>query len=172
MCSFNGNREEFFNHLTSVHFKQLAKNADRIFMEVDESTEDWRLKSIDEICELINENGFKARLGESGKYYCGQSFKHTYYFRTYTCGVRSGYNCKACMKLDLKVRGLPKGWLVNDKQGAPTQKGCRGKFHCGRRNLSENLDKKHIDTYCDPRHGVQCDNCSNADWNGYYKGLL
>ena len=121
-----------------------------------------RVLQLVDVCDLMNEKGYRARLGQTGKFYCGQTERNT------TCGPSTGYNCVACMKLDLKMRKLPSGWLVN-RVGASVQLSARGKFHCGRRT-----DKKDmLDPYCDPRHGGQCDDCSHfTGMHAAYKPLL
>ena len=63
-----------------------------------------------------NERGNIAKLGSSGKFYCGKRSGITCNCCDGNCGPTNGHNCIACMRLDLKMRGLlPKN--VNNQNG-------------------------------------------------------
>ena len=75
------------------------------------------------------------------------------------CGYLNGCNCVACMRMDIKMRGLAKGWLVNSA-GSPCKTSPVTKlFYCGRRRFQEDSDSCRMDAYCGPRQGPQCPAC-------------
>jgi hypothetical protein len=115
----------------------------------------------------INEKGSKARLGSTGKYYCGELLDyHSCKCCNGFCGPTNGCNCSACMKLDLMSRNLPKGWLVN-REGFQSRKGRNGLFYCGRRVL---VGTPYCDGYCGPTDGPNCYACAQLDWMTSYNG--
>jgi hypothetical protein len=59
------------------------------------------------------------------------------------------------MKLDLKSRMLPKGYLVN-KMGHAVRRGANGNFYCGCKVL---VGVRNCDGWCGPTSGPQCDSC-------------
>lgn len=71
----------------------------------------------------------KAKIGESGKYYCGIRQIVACKCCDGKCGKDNGCNCVDCMILDIKARGLPKGYLVNSSGNICT-KSINGKFFC------------------------------------------
>ena len=100
-----------------------------------------------------------ARLGSSGKFYCGGRLDGP---RCVCCdggcGPSNGCNCSGCMLLDVQKRQLPRGWLVN-REGATAR--CSQeeptKFYCGRMVMTHD---PQTDGYCGPTNGEQCDSCS------------
>jgi hypothetical protein len=59
------------------------------------------------------------------------------------------------MKLDIKARLLPKGYLINS-EGAMSRKSNNGVFYCGRRVLTS---VAFCDGYCGPTNGTACGSC-------------
>lgn len=59
------------------------------------------------------------------------------------------------MKLDLRSRLVPKGYLVNC-DGALARKGTTGSFYCGRKVL---VGVAFCDGYCGPKNGPACNSC-------------
>ena len=112
-------------------------------------------QNMDRIATARNDNGHTARLGRTGKYYCGKRLDVAYCrcCNGY-CGPNAGCNCSACMKLDVKRRRLPLGWLVNS-EGYPARV-SEGRFYCGRCVMVRNL---FCDGYCGPTNGPNCDAC-------------
>ena len=106
--------------------------------------------------------GRVARLGASGKFYCGGQLDG---FRCRCCngqcGPGTGCNCSGCMLLDVQKRQLPRGWLVN-REGAPARCGtdAPGVFYCGRRVLTDN---PRTDGYCGPTSGDHCAACEKLN---------
>ena len=109
----------------------------------------------DRIETTSNANGHIARLGSTGKYYCGMTLdgQRCGCCDGY-CGPTNGCNCSACMKLDVGRRWLPPGWLVN-RDGCPARK-SQGIFYCGRRVL---VGVVNCDGYCGPTNGPNCVAC-------------
>jgi hypothetical protein len=98
---------------------------------------------------MVNEKGRQARLGISGKYYCGGPLDTNCNCCNGYCGMDDGCNCSACMKLDIRSRALPKGYLVN-REGYPCRKGVNSIFYCGRKCL---FGVAFCDGYCGPTDG-------------------
>ena len=57
--------------------------------------------NFDRISDKQNEKGRRARIGESGKYYCGGVLDTNCMCCNGYCGPDNGCNCSACMKLDI-----------------------------------------------------------------------
>ena len=107
-----------------------------------------------------NSKGNVARIGQSGKYYCGKDLDRVdCRCCNGSCGPTNGCNCSACMQLDLFSRNLPKGWLVN-REGYPSRKGSTGSFYCGR-CVMKNVP--NCDGFCGPTNGPNCDSCKKLD---------
>ncbi|KAI9034278.1 hypothetical protein DFJ74DRAFT_11596 [Hyaloraphidium curvatum] len=74
-------------------------------------------------------------LGNSNKFCCGKDtgFSCDTCCRSGTCNGGSILNCQSCMDLDVKRRGLPRGWLVN-ASGKPSRyvrhESGYGRFSC------------------------------------------
>lgn len=126
--------------------------------------------NFDRVGPMRNENGRQARLGESGKYYCGGVLGTNCMCCNGYCGPDNGCNCSACMKLDIQVRLLPKGYLVN-REGTACRKGTTAAFYCGRKVLR---GIAFCDGYCGPTNGPACPSCKivSQQSNDRYAGLL
>lgn len=121
----------------------------------------------------LNSIGHMARIGETGKYYCGKTLDGPRCMCCNgSCGPTNGCNCSSCMQLDLLSRNLPKGWLVNT-DGFPCRKGTTGLFYCGRLVLR---GTPNCDGYCGPTNGPSCHACKKMDimtkQNGRYSNLI
>lgn len=119
-----------------------------------------------------NKFGRFARLGSSGKFYCGGKLDgQRCSCCNGTCGPSNGCNCSGCMLLDVQKRKLSHGWLVNS-EGASAR--CSPeqptKFYCGRMVLQHN---PLTDGYCGPTDGDQCSSCLrlNEQQRGRYKQI-
>jgi len=153
-CQFNGKNEEFLNHLVSVHKNFVLKNSEKLFLSSDET-------ELDRIAIRNNSSGNPARLGKTGKYYCGYNLDFTCVCCV-GCGPGNGCNCTACMKLDIEVRGFPTGYLVN-KEGFACRKSTNGEFYCGRKMEYGNA------VYCGPTNGLSCQSCDIINKNNVYE---
>ncbi|KAK6190887.1 hypothetical protein SNE40_002658 [Patella caerulea] len=157
-CGFEGTRDAFLNHLHTEHPDALLKGSSKLFEDevpIDASNpyvNNDRIKT-------LYAAGHPVRLGETGKYYCMQQLDgHCSCCNGY-CGPTNGCNCSSCMKKDVDVRVLPRGWLVN-RDGAPCRKGTTGKYYCGRRVMT---DDRRTDGYCGPTNGNNCRACRIID---------
>ena len=137
--------------------------------------ENTNLHSVSKISieRKINQKGSNARLGSTGKYYCGEPLDyHWCECCNGYCGLADGCNCSSCMKLDLISKNLPRGWLIN-REGFQSRKGKTGLFYCGRRVL---VGTPYCDGYCGPSDGPNCFSCKQLDWmtsyNGRYNNLI
>ena len=74
------------------------------------------------------------------------------------------------MKLDVKARMLPKGYLVNN-EGFSSRKGNTNHFYCGRKVLEGVI---FTDGHCGPMNGPACNSCKilNEQALNRYKPLL
>jgi hypothetical protein len=138
---------EMHSNLVSKHFEQIID----VFKETSNTTE--VVNKHVTIDKLVNRFGKVARLGSTGKYYCGGNLDGP---RCKCCdgycGPESGCNCSGCIELDIKARNLPKGWLVN-REGFVCRKGEQNRFYCGRKVL---ISVQGCDGYCGPTNGPQC----------------
>jgi len=170
-CQFDGNNEAFLNHLVSVHKKDLLKNSQKLFSfldEIDSSPASTNKSKLDPIIERNNSRGYSARLGYTGKYYCGRSLDFTCSCCNRNCGPGNGCNCTGCMKLDIEARKLPKGFLVN-REGFVCRKGTTGQFYCGRK--MQTYDPRLCDGYCGPTNGPSCGSCRIINSISVYHSL-
>ena len=149
-CNKQIMRSDCFEHISRHHPDEMMPKVDSV-LQVFKGVANQSVNTIS-INECVNRNGSTARLGSTGKYYCGKKLDgpkcnccDNY------CGLSTGCNCSACMELDIKARNLPRGWLVN-KQGFVARKSGR-LFYCGRLVLEGVAD---CDGFCGPNDGPQC----------------
>ena len=150
-CNFSASNDEFLSHVLSSHMKEFIKSFDSNFSS---SLSDDKPKNIeDPIKATTNSQGRKARLGSSGKFYCGGKLNGSCTCCNGNCGPGNGCNCGPCMALDIKARKLAKGYWVN-RDGATCRRGQTGHVYCGRKmNISGS------DGYCGPTDGPNCQAC-------------
>ncbi|KAI8799965.1 hypothetical protein BJ742DRAFT_745669 [Cladochytrium replicatum] len=138
----------------------------------------------DLIVPKTNRAGRISRLGSTGKFYCGAQIENSACATSNhsgckggICGPTNGCNCLPCMELDIKIRRLPPGFLVN-RGGAPCRLqaqsatqfllsfvGCNPTWYCGR-------TMPEIRAKCTP--SKPCDDCSHMKQVGHihYAELL
>lgn len=63
------------------------------------------------------------------------------------------------MKLDIRSRALPKGYLVN-REGYACKRGEIQSFYCGRKCL---IGVAFSDGYCGPKDGPACPSCNTIN---------
>ncbi|CAF2482058.1 unnamed protein product [Rotaria sp. Silwood2] len=116
----------------------------------------------DRLEKTLNSQGRYARLGSTGKFYCGGALDGPQCnCCNGECGPTSGCNCSSCMLLDVQKRVLPRGWLVNrDGASARCSRQNRKTFYCGRRVMP---DDSRSDGYCGPTNGPQCTACQKLN---------
>jgi hypothetical protein len=156
-CKNKFDQASLMNHLSEEHREELMRNLNFI-------ADNFKLKNFGKneikIDTTQNANFMMAKLGISGKYYCGTNLSGP---RCVCCdGVcggkfMNGCNCAACMELDLKARNLPKGhWLVNADGFNAKKSSKNGLFYCGRRVLTGNRS-------CGPDAGENCESCNKLN---------
>lgn len=140
-CEFKGPQSELLGHVVEVHPAEVIQlctsgNLRATFKR-------------DCIAKVGN-----ARIGLTGKYYCGGKLDTPCSCCNGYCGTSSGCNCLNCMRLDIEARALPLGYLVN-REGRMARKGSTGNWYCGAK-------QSHLlrsDGWCGPTDGPQCNPC-------------
>jgi len=163
LCSEKIKKEESLNHLSLRHRQETFGKLETIFgLFIDKNNNLLAdNNSSDSIDTQMNSKRRQARLGSSGKFYCGGQLdgERCKCCNNY-CGPTNGCNCSACMQLDIEQRKLPQGWLVN-KDGFTARRSAKnGMFYCGRRVL---VGVPGCDGYCGPNDGPSCDACRKLD---------
>lgn len=150
---------------TSIADSQLIlKNFKKHYGEVQEEENIVYREGIIDATE--NHLGKRAKLGKTGKFYCGERLNGYCYCCDGNCGPGSGCNCVACMRLDIDARELPRNYLVNS-QGRTARRNADGTVYCGAYVLEGVPD---CDGYCGPNSGPQCQACEvlQAQWDTRY----
>lgn len=65
--------------------------------------------------KIVNRAGRESSIGNTGKFYCGGPLITPCKCCDGNCGLENGENCLGCMELDVKMRSLPRGYLVNSR---------------------------------------------------------
>ncbi|CDW77233.1 e3 ubiquitin-protein ligase herc2 [Stylonychia lemnae] len=180
-CPFEGKKDEFLQHLVESHDLVLIRQYDATSQStIEEENKTQEVEStemsgkfnlnFDRVGSMRNEKGKLARLGESGKYYCGGPLETDCMCCNGYCGPGNGCNCQYCMKLDMQVRMVPKGYLVN-REGAMCRKGTTSNYYCGRLCMK---GVAFCDGYCGPTNGPACPSCKliNTQANDRYRNLI
>jgi len=157
VCNIKVEKMKILNHLLETHSDEMFKNLDSIFNSFQANNV---IKTGISIEAQKNGKGNDARLGETGKYYCGAQLDGFCNCCDGNCGPTSGCNCSFCMKLDIKSRNLPRGWLVNAAGFNARKYNQNGNYYCGRRVMTGVRD---CDGYCGPTNGPNCDDCRRLD---------
>lgn len=163
-CNYIGIKDHFAHHIYTNHTDTLVKRAGKLFISdpSPSSVASTPPQEVEYDRVVGTQNGFgrTCRLGSTGKYYCGGSLGS---LRCTCCngycGTTNGCNCEPCMKLDVTVRKLPRGWYVN-RDGFACRKGISGFFFCGRKVM---VNDRRTDGYCGPTDGPNCHACSVID---------
>ena len=135
-CGFTGVRETFLKHVTEQHPIEVIAYFSA------------------PIRDCIGKIG-DARIGETGKYYCGQLLNTVCFCCNWFCGPGDGCNCQSCMQLDIAARALPKGYLVN-REGRIARAGSNNLWYCGAKVMR---GVPNCDGWCGPTNGPQCSAC-------------
>ena len=95
------------------------------------------------------------RSKENGKHYCGYRLDgpRCNCCNGY-CGPTNGCNCSSCMQLDIK--GLPRGTLVNRHGSTSSRSNETGQLYCGMKVM---VGEPDCDGYCGPTNGPNCNAC-------------
>lgn len=115
--------------LSTINISQRTTPGDRDPLSKPAKVEMAYIQTIE---AKTNSKGVLARLGKNGKYYCGQRIEGP------RCGCCDGYcgpingcNCDACMMLDIELRKLPQGCLVNNQGRLAQINSTNGYYSCG-----------------------------------------
>jgi len=180
-CSFEGVEDEFWQHLHTAHKRHVLNmytNNDRKLNEATTSTKscaDAATQTFMNKSALANSAGHLVQVSKFNlKFYCGQRLTQPCGCGSVTrlfgnqgaggdhtvCGPSYGCNCLACMELDLQIRTLPKGSLVN-RIGNVSCRDEFGHFFCKREQegsvcgddnfqcqCCKSLDKQTVDEDC------------------------
>ena len=160
ICKLKCEKSKILNHLLESHDQDMLKHINII---LDNLEGKCTIKNNDAftIESQRNSNGKVARLGQTGKYYCGSRLDGPRCVCCNgICGPSSSCNCSFCMELDIKGRSLPKGWLVNSSGFNARKHNAHGIFYCGRKVLD---GVANCDGYCGPTNGPNCDDCKKLD---------
>ncbi|CAF4709840.1 unnamed protein product [Rotaria sp. Silwood1] len=145
-------------HLNNTTLNETAASVDSSTTPTNEST----IVFDDRLERTLNSRGRYARLGSTGKFYCGGTLDGSQCnCCNGKCGPTNGCNCSSCMLLDVQKRVLPRGWLVNsDGASARCSRQNRTTYYCGRRVMP---DDGTSDGYCGPTNGPQCTACQRLN---------
>lgn len=134
LCNERYRKCDYLSHLTASRLLQIIDKLSSINSIIAEKEATLVRFSID--TQINQYSQTIAKLGETGKYYCGGRLDFVCNCCNGSCGPDNGCNCSGCMELDIKSRGLPKGWLVN-REGYASKKSIEnGRFYCGRKVIS------------------------------------
>ncbi|CAG9321230.1 unnamed protein product [Blepharisma stoltei] len=161
-CSASFIRQNLLDHYIDAHQNEIIKDFDKK-SENNTQTEDKRIE------DQVNAKGRIAKIGRTGKFYCGGNLGASCVCCNGFCGPNSGCNCASCMTLDIQARRLPKGYLVNSK-GMIAKIGTTGKIYCGCQVMK---GVPHCDGWCGPNDGPNCGACQalERNWNGRYREI-
>lgn len=115
-CKFKAGREEFIKHILSLHETSILENMCKtsISKKASKGKFDSPLAKMRLLVGVMNSQNNLARPGSTGKFYCGKKLdKMKCKCCNGNCGPTNGCNCSMCMQLDITIRSLPKGYLVN-----------------------------------------------------------
>lgn len=151
-CHLDIEKMKIMDHFAIKHKKEYLEKLNKCIQLFTE-TENSQISTSSSYKDDILVKRFQI-FGSNGKHYCKGALDACPVacqccFRT--CAP-NGCNCAECMKLDLKSRNLPKGWLVNP-EGCAAQKLMNGIFYCGRT----------LGVLCSPFTGINCHACRVLD---------
>jgi hypothetical protein len=159
-CGFTGCREAFLKHATEQHSGEVIAQFSALQEDMPNSGH------IRDCIETIGD----ARIGATGKYYCGHLLNTICFCCNWICGPGDGCNCQSCMQLDIAARALPKGYLVN-REGRTARAGSNNLWHCGAKVIK---GVSGCDGWCGPTSGPQCSACERlqAQLSTRYKSIV
>lgn len=135
LCSFQGKKKEFEEHLHQNH-------SDSLLNEFDYKISNTKSNTLNLFNGKINAKGKQARRGTSGRFHCGEPSDINCGSCDGRCGPNSGCQCTSCMKLDIEFNNLPDGYVYNH-DGVLCQL-VKDKFFCGIRLGNA--------VFCEPEH--------------------
>lgn len=170
-CGFKDEQKMFARHLLEAHEDTLVKRAWFLFNDPQPlSVENVPVCpsiagstiTVEDLKGRVNGKNVTARLGESGKFYCGSGLGTLCGCCNGRCGPTDGCNCSACMKLDVLRARLPSGWFIN-RDGYPAHLSPEtNQYYCGRR-VKALRSARFCDGCCGPNNGPNCFACKKLD---------
>jgi len=152
-------------HIATVHSAILMNRASLLFEDrlsaLSLSRDAPPVKEgVDRRIEAITSNGRHTRIGTSGMRYCGGALPPSGCgCCNGMCGPSTGCACANCMSIEINLRKLPRGWLIN-RAGASCRRGTTGKWYCGRKHPALEHSLHVCDGWCGPTNGPQCPECA------------
>ena len=160
--------QETYNYQELKNQFDITQTNSQAIQEKNEKLKAKRslVKTRDIIGSTTNSFGRTARVGASGKYYCGGPLNTNCGCCDGSCGPTTGCNCSGCMELDLAARCLPSGYLVN-KEGRVAKLSSNGNVYCGSKVMN---GVPGCDGWCGPNSGPQCSSCRilQSQWSERY----
>lgn len=179
-CGYRAKQELFAQHLIEAHKYTLVKRAWYLFNDpeppalqnvpVCHPTDEVTL-NVEHLSGRRSERNVTARLGETGKFYCGLRLSTLCTCCDGHCGTTNGCNCLSCMKLDVQRARLPLGWFIN-RDGHPANRSPQTHhYYCGRK--MPGLQFAGCDGFCGPNNGPNCFACQRLDEQAFtrYRGV-
>ena len=152
-CKYKSKKQDFLKHISENHTKELITH----FITERKDSETFLMN------DKNNDLGNNAKIGENGKYYCEQEFMLDLDEKSSDqesdqkppnshrklCRLNGKYNCCSCMKLDLEIRNLPKGFLVNGDGIIAQYQEKFETFICGKELLDDCTSRCSYRRLCD-----------------------
>lgn len=98
-CAARVKVNDFGKHCFECHEDLIRNCFDK--SKHDSLASAWESKTADQIGSIVNLNDSDATLGQTGKYYCGNTADACKTCCDGHCGPDSGCNCRACMLIDV-----------------------------------------------------------------------
>jgi hypothetical protein len=170
-CNYQGKKLDFIQHIVSQHENDIlnkfdkfsGQNTQKLYINTPsiqssqlplEKEINFNLLEIDDSNAINSNNSFKnskgdlVSVGQTGIFYCTKRLGFNCGCCDGNCGPDNGCCCKACMDLNIHIRNLPKGNMVN-KEGR-VAKWTRCSYFCGveyekeTKNIFKKIFKKKI----------------------------
>lgn len=150
--------KDLTSHVQSEHFEVLLHTFDDS-VEDEENAKNFTAKEHHIKPTVKNYMRRNAYLGSTGKYYWGGKLDKKCKCCKGVWGPFSGWNCKACMDLDVKARNLGPQYKVNNRGIIACFNLDDGKFYCNWREQVENREFKKEILIWSKDSSRQCASC-------------
>ncbi|KAJ3080664.1 hypothetical protein HK100_010090 [Physocladia obscura] len=145
------------DHLLRAHTDDVLRATAALYRarRLDALAASNRLVDADPCRPRLNAKGGLARLGSSGRFYCGAPLPTNCRCCDGFCGPDSGHNCPECHDLDVVVKRLPNAFILNADGFACRVDPRAGNnlYYCGRKISRASSD------YCSCDSARQCRAC-------------
>jgi len=131
------NKENFICSKSQNNINYDTKMYSNAFNSNNSNSTNNYFKSQSSPINFIENDHYKAFLGENDIFYCGGRLNFKCKCCDGMCGPTNGCVCSACMRYNCRKRNLPFGHLINRKGFVAKWLTCKafglsGKFYCGR----------------------------------------